>query len=74
MGLNVVMITGDNTQTAQAIAGQVGMMHNCRSIARRKSRRSEKLQANGKKVAMVGDGINDAPALAAALMLERERM
>jgi Cu+-exporting ATPase len=67
LGLKVVMLTGDNVATARSIASQVGVEHIFAEVRpEEKSSRIQELQHQGESVGMVGDGINDAPALAQA--------
>jgi len=67
MGYKVYMITGDNEETAKAVAGDLGIKHYmAETLPEDKIEKVRMLQSKGQKVAMVGDGINDAPALAAA--------
>jgi Cu+-exporting ATPase len=65
-GLTVVMVTGDNTTTAKAVAGKLGIAFEAEVSPEGKAEVVKRLQREGKIVAMAGDGINDAPALAAA--------
>lgn len=66
MGIDVVMLTGDNQRTANAIAEKLGIRAIAEVLPQDKEREVRQLQESGKKVAMIGDGINDAPALVRA--------
>ena len=67
MGLSVVMLTGDDEKTAAAVAREVGVAdYKAGLLPADKAKEVERLQAQGKVVAMIGDGVNDAPALAKA--------
>lgn len=67
MGIEVVMVTGDNEKTANAIAKNIGIDRVVADVLpQQKAEKVKELQNEGKKVLMVGDGINDAPALASA--------
>jgi Cu2+-exporting ATPase len=64
-GITVIMLTGDNYETAQAVAGELGLMDfKAEMLPENKLQEVERLQKQGKLVAVAGDGINDAPALA----------
>ncbi len=65
-GVSALMLTGDNARTAEAVAGALGIDHRAGLMPEDKQRIVRELQAGGARVGKVGDGINDAPALAAA--------